>query len=215
MSKDSLGEVATQRLNEMLEQMSRQGLRPAQIAARVGVPPQYLSDAKQGHRPMTELFARRLGEELAVNYEWLVGKERATKESPDIPSDASQTGASRWLPVLNSPMSESRRQQAGWDGSSVEVSGAAAAKMGLATKPYVLRFCQQDVAGRLRAGDLLLISQDVNESAEISVVRHRKKCFLVRPNRDGSWCRVSTGDRLPNTVPPAGHVLGIVWSAMT
>jgi transcriptional regulator with XRE-family HTH domain len=63
-------EPATQRLNDFLELLSVQGYTQTQIAAKAGLTPQYLSDIKRGHRPVTELVARRLGEPFDVSFQW-------------------------------------------------------------------------------------------------------------------------------------------------
>ena len=60
----SVAAVATQRFNDLLGPLLEQGHTQAQIATKAGIPPQYFSDIKRGERPVTELIARRLGEEF-------------------------------------------------------------------------------------------------------------------------------------------------------
>jgi hypothetical protein len=96
----------------------------------------------------------------------------------------------------------------------VELAGVAAGKIGLAKGPYVLQFGHNDRRGRLKRGDLILISQAPNANAEIHVVRYRKQQFLARANRGGSWTRVANDKTLPGDCPATGHCVGIVWSAL-
>ena len=66
MSKNriSIANVATQRLVDLLARLESQGITQAQVAARAGLPSQYLSDVRNQRRPLTELCARRLGDEF-------------------------------------------------------------------------------------------------------------------------------------------------------
>jgi len=52
----------------------------------------------------------------------------------------------------------------------MEIVGAAAAKLVLAKHPFLLRFGHNDIHGRLRKGDFVLISQTRSDHAEIHVV---------------------------------------------
>ena len=53
------------------------------------------------------------------------------------------------------------------------------AKLRSTKEPYVLKFATDDVRGRLRAGDLLLMSQDVSPAAEISIVKCGQDLLLA------------------------------------
>lgn len=205
--------LAEQRLSDLLELLSEQGFTQTQIAARAGLPPQYLSDIKHGRRPMTELVARRLGDGFDVNYEWLLGI-RPSMERPQSPSGGAAAGGALWLPLFPHPIEGEPRVHPKWDGSGIEVAGLAVAKLVLCKHPYVLRFRHDDVQGRLRRGDLILVSQSVNEDAEIQVVRHRKKSTLARAAKNGTWSRVANGEILPSGSLVTGHCIGIVWSSL-
>jgi hypothetical protein len=76
-------------------------------------------------------------------------------------------------------------------------------------------FAANDVQGRLQQGDLILISQTPNVDANIHVVSYRKKSFLARANKNGSWNRVANGNELPSDCPATGHCIGIIWSALS
>jgi hypothetical protein len=210
-SPETAAERATQRLVTLLERLGNEGISQAQVAARGGMPSQYLSDVKKGRRPLTELFARRLANEYNIDYLWLLG----VKDSPQRPdlTSAPSRGGSVWLPVFSHPIEGDPRTNPKWDGTSVEVSSVAAARLANAVQPYVLRFGHDDKEGRLRKGDLVLISQSPNEAAELLVVRSRNKSFLAR-NKKGKWYRAATGQELRGEWAVTGHCLGIVWSAL-
>ena len=202
---------AKERLGEMLELASQQGLTQQAVALRAGLPPSYLSDLKRGHRPMTELVARRLADEFELDYEWLKGTGSTPKRPPAV---VSSVGGSMWLPIFPHPIEGVPQENSIWDGTGVELAGSALAKLVRAVDPYVLRFGHHDIQGRLHKKDLILISQDVPKEADIYVVKYRKKAFLARPNGDGKWERVSSGNTMPKTSVIVGHCLGIVWSSL-
>lgn len=209
----SVAAIATQRFNDLLQPLLEQGLTQAQIATKAGIPPQYFSDIKRGERPVTELIARRLGEEFNFNYRWLMGTSN-TMEILAQPSTTTTASDTVWLPLFPFPIEGEPRQNSKWNGICVELAGVAAGKIGLARFPYVLQFGHNDVQGRLKQGDLILISQAPNADAAIHVVSYRKKSFLARANKDGSWRRVANDNKLPSDCPATGHCIGIVWSAL-
>ena len=79
-------------------------------------------------------------------------------------------------------------------------SGAAMAAARRARQPYVLRLDADDHAGRVRAGDLILISQESSDTADTGVVRSRGHLVLARRLASGGWRKgwshwvVSRGD---------------------
>ena len=208
--ENDAGSLAHQRLHEFLELLRQQGLTQQQIASKARLPVQYLSDIKNNRRPLTELAARRLADEYEINYQWLLG----ISDSMENPRPRPAATGKLWLPLLPFPIEGEPRANPNWDGTGVEIAGAAAAKLALAQQPYILRFGHNDVRGRLRKGDLILISQTPSAQAEISVVKHRKKLFLARRNEDGSWERAANGQTLPVGSPIAGCCLGVVWSSL-
>ena len=210
----SVAAIATQRFNDLLGPLLEQGHTQAQIATKAGIPPQYFSDIKRGERPVTELIARRLGEEFHFNYRWLMGTSNSMEFSAK-PATTTAAGDTIGLPLFPFPIEGEPRQHPKWNGALVEVAGVAAGKSGLARYPYVLQFGRGDEQGRLQHGDLILISQAPNPEAEIHVVSYRNKCFLARANPQGSWNRVAKGEKeLPSRCPAIGHCLGIVWSPL-
>jgi transcriptional regulator with XRE-family HTH domain len=207
-------ELAQRRLGEFLEAMSRKGLTQQLVAAQAGIPAQYISDIKHDRRPMTELVARRLSEQFNVNYEWLLGTSDSTTR-PSGPAHIPNSVVSViCLPVFPHPIDGEPRANPKWDGKGLEIVGTAAAKLGSAQQPYVLQFGHDDVMGRIRKGDYLLISQAASDTAKISVVMYRKKMFLARRKEDGDWERVANSNTLPADCPIKGHCIGILWSSL-
>jgi len=207
-------QIRCQRLNKMLEDLGAQGVTQSDVARRSQIPAQYLTDLKKGNRPVTELCARRLGDAFGVEHRWLLG-EVGTMDGLRLGQEvAEESSGSVWLPVFPHPVQGPPRSLAKWDGSSVEVCGAAAARVRAATQPYVLRFGRDDRRGRLQHDDLLLISQSIEKSAEFQVVRHNRTCFLARQVAEGVWQRLVEEKPLAGPVEAVGHVMGIVWAAL-
>jgi hypothetical protein len=203
---------ATLRLNDLLALLAEQELTQAQIAVKAGLPPQYISDIKRGRRPMTELVARRLGEEFDVNFQWLMGTSNSM-ENP-TPQMAAAAASPLCLPLFTHPIEGEPRQHPKWNGAGVEIAGVAAGRLALTRYPYILQFGHDDEQGRLRRGDLILISQVPSDAADIQVVSYRKKSFLARANEDGSWSRVANNNKLPSDCAVTGHCVGIVWASL-
>jgi transcriptional regulator with XRE-family HTH domain len=205
--------LATQRFSHFLELLKEQGYTQTLVAAELGMLPQYLSDVNRGQRPVTELLARRMGQEFDVNFEWLLGSS-GSMENPSSQSKSEKASSTVWLPLFPHPIEGEPRVHSRWNGACVEVTGVAAAKLVLAKHPYVLCLDHDDQEGRLRQGDFLLISQAIDKAAQISVVRYRQKSFLARRNPDGSWRRVANENVLPAASPVTGHCVGILWSSL-
>jgi transcriptional regulator with XRE-family HTH domain len=208
-------EMGRQRLIQFLDELARQGITQRQVAARANVPAQVLTDIKHGRRPITELVARRLGDAFGINYQWFLGTS-ISREPPALSSMSASSGLTpsvAWAPRFPSPIFGDPRRHPKWDGSEIEVAGLAAAQLAMAQWPYVLHFDQTDVEGRLRRGDLVLISQSSDPEAAICVVKDGHSWVLARraAGRAG-WTRLAKGKRLPEEVPTAGHCLGVVWS---
>ena len=211
---DQLEAVRRQRLERLLEVLSGKGVTQSAVAKRVGMPAPYLTDMKKGHRPLTELSARRLAAHFGLDHRWLLG-ETGSMDSLHLGSEVTvDESTSIWLPVFGHPVEGPPRSLPKWDGSCAEVVGAAAARVRLATDPYILRFGRDDHAGRLRRGDLLLISQSTGDSAEIHVVRIGRGLYLARPTGAGVWQRLAEGTIVRSDLKLAGHAMGIVWAAL-
>jgi hypothetical protein len=203
---------APEPLHQFLANLAKQGISQAKVASRAGLPQQFLSDVKNARRPLTELTARRLGEEFGVDFKWLLGE----KQSPRRPQllGTSAVGRMVVLPVFDAPVAGEPTQSPTWNGSGAAIVGAAVARLEGAERPYLLRFGQDDVEKRLRRGDLVLISQARNEDADVCVLEYRGKLFLARRDRRGAWRRVAEGKEFPRDSEVRGHCLGIVWSPL-
>ena len=175
------------------------------------MPPQYLSDVRNEHRPLTELFARRLAEEFGFNFQWLLGLEDSPERS--VLSVPPSPREKIWLPMIGEAIAGEPREHPRWSGAYTEVSGIAAAKAARAVQPYVLQLGHGDREGRLRKGDFVLISQATAENAELSIVRCGKKILLAR-KKGAKWLRAATGEPLRGDCDVTGHCLGVVWSAL-
>jgi transcriptional regulator with XRE-family HTH domain len=204
-------ELAARRFAKLLESLEKKGISQSDAALRIKLPPQYISDVKQGRRPMTELFARRLAEEFRVDHHWLLGRSGSI-ELPASGVKALGPAARRlWLPTFSHPVSGEPQLASNWDGTSVELAGVAAAKVLLADRPYVLRFGVDDRRAVLKKQDLVLISQAVDPAAEIQVLKQGTRMFLAR-REQGTWEPVSTtGTMRGQNATVAGHCLGIIW----
>lgn len=212
-SRDTI-QLSLQRLNELIERHAAQGVTQQQIAAKLGLAPQYLSDLVRGRRTMNELVARRLEEQFGVSYRWLLGKgDHGAVQN----LGSGFLAQSIWLPLLPHPIEGEPRAHSAWEGACVELSGFVVGRLRTARLPYVLRFNHDDVQGRLTAGDLLLVSQTANPSAKIQIVKFGKKLFLARSAK-GDWQRVALtrgkSQHLPPDLPILGHALAIVWGSL-
>ena len=191
---------------------AKKELAKSQVARRANVPPQYVSDVRNGRRPLTELFARRLAEEFGFNFQWLLGledsPERVVLSIPPSPREK------LWLPMIGEAIAGEPREHPRWGGAYTEVSGIAAAKAARAVQPYVLQLGHGDREGRLRKGDFVLVSQATAENPELSIVRSGKKILLARKN-GAKWLRADTGEPLRGDCDVTGHCLGVVWSALS
>jgi hypothetical protein len=202
--------IATERLNELLAQLAEKGVNQSAVARRAGMPVAFLSDLKRGQRQMTELIARRLGEEFNVDYGWLLGLT-ADSERPVFRSKAG--GERTLVPLLDVPVAGDPRAHKRWKGAYVELVGIAAVKAAQSAQPYVLRFGNNDHAGRLKKGDHILVSQSASDSAELSVVVDGSKLFLAR-RQSGNWIRAATGQPIRGEGSVAGHCVGVIWAPL-
>ena len=206
-------ELCSARLKQVLAELSEQGITQRHAAFDLNVPPQYLSDVKNGHRTLTEQFARRIAERYGVNFVWLVSGQ-GPKSIPRFDAGETPNTDTAMLPVLSEPIEGNPTESATWDGSKLKVSGAAAAMSARASQPYILRFTGEDRDGRLRKHDLVLVSQESTEAATIAVVQNRGRIVLARRQGKGEWKAIDTDRRLSAKVSIVGRCLGIVWATL-
>jgi len=199
------------RLIEFLDRLKKQGISQREVAGRAKVSVQYLSDVKGGGRNFTELFARRLTEEFGGDYRWLLGQSDSM-EPPRLNVEKTTGDFERtMLPVFARPIEGDPQTHRGWDGTTIEVVGAAAARSRNATHPYVLRIVGEDRRGRLRQSDLVLVSQALDADAEIQVVKTTGKAILARAVSTKEWEPLTPKKIGVGGVEPIGHIIGIVW----
>jgi transcriptional regulator with XRE-family HTH domain len=198
-------------LTSLLDRLADQGLSQVDIAQSIGVAPQFLSDLKTGRRHLSELTARRLAAAFGVDHRSLMTTEPGTSTPASVRRIVA--GSGDWLPVLPHPVECAPTAHPRWKGTYFHVPAIAGPALAKAVDPYVLRYANDDVTGRLHKGDCLLMSQRPNDKAEIVVIRSGNKCFLAR-RRNAEWVRVADGQLLGSQDPVVGHCLGIVWSSL-
>ena len=202
------------RLQAVLKQLRERGMTQKEIARCVHLAPQYLSDVKTGRKPVTALFALRLGSCYDFDSNWLMqgGKPPDLLGGSDLNSNLTLTLIE--LNVFHAPISGDTGSHPDWDGTQITLSGAAAVRADCANRPYVLRFGGQDLDKRLRQSDLILISQEANDQAAIHVVRHLQDLCLARKVGATKWRSLDHDRPMSLEAAPVGHCLGIVWGAL-
>lgn len=153
-------EQRKERLQSVLDKLTASGMSQAEIARRLNVPASYLSDVKNGYRTLTELFARRVGDEFGVDYVWLLDGA-GNGEKPSMVPVSGRAGK-LLLSVLSGPCIGDPAVSSASEGILQEVSGPAAVSAANADKPYLLRLGRDVHSLDLRVGDLLLMSQKVD-----------------------------------------------------
>jgi hypothetical protein len=208
-----LQDLRIQRLNQLLAKLAEQGVSQKEVAFRAKVPPAYLADVKAGSRTLTELFARRLQEEFAVDYLWLLGQSN-TMQMKRAVGTADLGSRHILLPVLAHLIDGDPRAHRLWEGSVLEVVGATATKADVAHLPYVFRCGSDDRQGRLRRADLILITQKIDVNAEIQLIKQAGKILLARRTSAHKWKPLLLNQRIPTEPIVVGHAVGILWGGL-
>ena len=208
--------LAHRRLHELLDELLKAGQSQQQVAHRVGLAPQHLSNLKAGTRSLSELLARRFEEAYGVSHRWLLGESdhREVESGPLGSLGMTSLRYEHTLPLFEHPIVGDPFVHAQWDGSSWEPTPFVYSRLVSLTWPYLLRLGVDDHEGQWRRGSILLMAQDVPGDAHIVVVCHRRKYYLAR-RRGGQLLRVAHGKTLPPTTPLAGHVVAVVWAELT
>ena len=71
----SLEDLPFDRFNEFLEELAAKGVSQQEVAKRLGVSAQYVTDIKARRRRVSELFARRLEDQFHRSRGWFLGTE--------------------------------------------------------------------------------------------------------------------------------------------
>jgi transcriptional regulator with XRE-family HTH domain len=195
----------------MLEQLAEQGITQQQVARRLNVPASYLSDVKLGRKTLSDTFARFFCAEFGVGLDWLLDGV-GPQAKPQLASQpVAGTSGQVMLPILSELIQGDPQDFPAWDGSRVEVAGAAAARAKRAHQPYVVRSPINDRLGRIQQNDLLLIDQNASELASVVVLLDRQQLTLVRPT-EGGYQAVESGRAIRTKASPVGVCVGIVWA---
>ena len=202
-----------QRLKMVLERLAEAGFSQQRVATRANLPTSYLSDIKLGRRAMSELFARRVGEEFGIDFQWLLSGA-GSMLAPRLDQYASPTNTDLLLPVVDAPLRGEPRQSKEWDGSLLQIAGAGKTAAIKALCPYVLRIKADGMGGRLRRGDLVLISQEVDEHATVAIISHQNRLVLAYKGSTKHW--MSLSDKKLTTINPevVGSCIAILWAPL-
>ena len=102
MAEKDQKEQVSARLKQVFADLADRGITQRHAAIELNVPPQYLSDVKNGHRSLTEPFARRIAEVYGVSFVWLVSGQGTKNTSRLDVRGTSQTDtvidSSNWGP---------------------------------------------------------------------------------------------------------------------
>ena len=203
------------RFSDFLAFMKQRGISQAEIAARLGLPRQYVTNVKRGDRVLTELFARRVAEEFGVDHFWLL-KGTGTMQRPSAvtPHTAPCEMNSIVLPLLTQLVSGEPRRSPVWDGAVLTVTGPAAYAVGDSVHSYVYRVSDDDYSGRLKRGDLVLICQGDSKElrSRLVLADGGDRPTLAWTTDDGRWKSTRTGRAVSANSKIIGYCLGIVWA---
>ena len=216
LSSDSVSarELSTQRFGEFLNQITAKGISQQDLATRLGIASQYVSDLKAGRRGIGELVARRLEDEFSFPRGWFLAREDESQNARIDQELTSGRGVRTHLPVFRNPIAGDPHAHPSWDGAEVEICGVAALRALAARWPYLLQFGAQDRRGRLCKNDLVLISQQLEGDAEIVVLKQANKTFLARRQKLRGWEALNDRNDVASDPDVIGHCLGIVWAAL-
>jgi transcriptional regulator with XRE-family HTH domain len=209
-------DLSHQRFCDLLDELAVQGINQQDLARRLGIAPQYLSDVKSRRRGISELFARRLEDLFDRRRGWFLGRD---DDSPGhnkrLDQDlASVRSARTHLPAFAHPVKGDPYTHPLWDGAEIEICGVAAIRALDTHWPYLLRLGSKDQRGRLKKNDLLLVSQQIQDDAEILVLEQADKAFLARRKKPRGWEALSKGRVVTGNPEVIGACLGIVWAAL-
>jgi hypothetical protein len=203
--------VENETLDALVNRLVEQGATKTRIAGAIGVSPQYLNDILGGRRALTELIARRIGEQFHLDYRLLLGQ--AAQDPQPASNSASLSIPIDMVPILSCPIAGEPSHHQCWDATYFRIPEIALPKLLVADCPYVLRFLDDDVEKRLHRNDLVLISQSQNEDAQIVVINNGSECFLAR-RKSRKWVRIADGQSLTGETGLVGYCVGVLWSTL-
>lgn len=214
--KDQMQAGPATRFCEFLNWAKKEGISQTEVAKRLGVPRQYVTNVKAGSRVLTELFARRVAEEFDVDYLWLLrGTGAGIAQRPSVASQSKPTSVADpiLLPLLYELFSGEPRRSPSWDGAMVSIAGPALYAASDSEHPYVYR-ADDCSTGRFKRGDLLLICQGEPESppSQLALLELGDKLTLAWSTNDGRWKSALTGRAVSTKSKIIGRCLGMIWS---
>ena len=208
----SAPEMSQVRFSDFLNELANQGTTQQELASKLRVTPAYICDCKKGRRSITELFARRLEHAFGRNHRWFLGTDSPARSGRFGLKDTVPIA----LPVLPYPIQGDPCSHRRWDGSQMELCGMPASR-GLESRwPYIVRLGNGDRQGRLKRGDLILVSQTESPQAEVQVINWRRKVMIARRSRSG-WEVLSRRYDVVLDEAEAeavGHCVALVWAGL-
>jgi hypothetical protein len=198
------------RLHDGLKRLEQLGTTQAEVARCLGIASQYLSDVKTGRKPVTKLFALRLRACYGLDDEWLMRGGDPPFHFFGLDLRPEQLLGMN-LSVFDAPIFGDPSLHPNEVKLRIDIAGPAIQHASRAKEPYLLRFVGKDPQGGLRQNDLILISQNVNRTAKIQVVRQQRDLVLARKIAQGTWQRVDSGQSLGRKVEAVGICLAIIW----
>ena len=205
------------RFREFLDWAKQQGMSQTEVATRLGLPRQYVTNVKAANRVLTELFARRVSEEFGVDHRWLLhGKGTGVMQRPAVGSQTmvSSGAESIFLPLLYELVSGEPRASTDWNGALVSITGPAVYAVRESEHPYVYRVSDDDSTGRLKQGDLVLVCQGETSgtSSGLFVLEVGHQPTLAWRIDNGRWKSAVRGRTVSAKSKITGHCLGIIWA---
>ena len=213
----------------------RYGVTQDLFARMSGVSKQVLTDIKAGRRKFSNEMVQKL---LADSQDkpWKTDVAEALsefiKEREEFQHHPSSTMAShptgnRRLPMVNAPVIGDPCAAPEFTGEYFALPNAIERLDADPRDSYVLILQNDDCLGRLRSGDLVVITQNSKRDKEIMVVEHSGLLRLARNTKhigklhlphgerfpDGDWIALDSGSLIPNA-RPQGAVIGIVWAVL-
>jgi len=218
MAVDVKDEILTDRavrFCEFLTWVKQHGMSQTQVAARLGLPRQYVTNVKNRDRLLTESFARRVAEEFDVDHLWLLNGTGTMQRPLMVSQPKAPSGAdSIVLPLLTELVSGEPRRSSAWDGAVLSVTGPAVYAVGESVHSYVYRVSDDDSSGRLKRGDLVLICQGDPQRppSKLVLVEVGDQPTLAWSTDEGRWKSTRTGRTVSAESKTIGHCLGILWA---
>ena len=215
--KDQTQADRAARFCEFLTWAKQGGISQTEVATRLGVPRQYVTNIKAGNRVLTELFARRVAEEFDVDHLWLLrGTGAGITPRPSVASQQETSSATGTilLPLLAELVSGEPCRSPSWDGALVSITGPALRAAGDSSHSYVYRATDDGSTGRFKRGDLLLICQGNPESppSQLVLLELGDRPTLAWRTDDGRWKSAFTGRAVSTKAKVIGHGVGMIWS---